>query len=404
MERGKQPLRDVRVIRILADALGVAPEVLGLVDAPRRAVHLPAPATMVGVAPAEENDPMRRRTLLAGLTGVAGTAMLNTPFRCATAAEGQLTTVADALLNPPGFTGKPWPLARLPQQVAAAYATFDHGRYASLATRIPDLLSATLATRADQDTSHTFAAANRFLAEAYILASELMVKLGHDQLSWTTADRAIQAADLSDDVLAQAAARRAWAIVLRRAGRADTAQRLVVDNAALLQPELNRGAEHLSVYGSLLATAAYTAAVDGDRANAHAFIAEAVDAAIRLGVDGNHRHSAFGPTGIGLYQVNISRVLGDSGAAIEAARRIKPRTIPTAEQRARYWANVARSFHQWNKPDQCYRALLAAEQAAPDEVRYRKPILHIVTSLLRDPMAHSLPGLRSFAARTGTKA
>jgi len=89
-------------------------------------------------------------------------------------------------------------------------------------------MSAALATRADQPTGEAFAVANRQLAEVYLLASELMVKLGHDQLAWTTADRALQAAHLSDDVLTQAAARRAWAIVLRRTGRADTAQRLVV--------------------------------------------------------------------------------------------------------------------------------------------------------------------------------
>ena len=359
---------------------------------------------MVGAtqAPAEETDPMRRRTLLTGLTGVAGTAVFGAPVQFATAAEGPLTTVVDALLNPPEFTSRPLALSRLRQHVAAAYATFQHGRYVDVTARLPGLVSAALATRADQGTGDAFAAASGQLAELYVLASELMIKLGHDPLAWTSADRALQAADLSGDVLTQATARRAWAIVLRRAGRADTAQRLVVDTAAALQPGLGRGAEHLSVYGSLLSTAAYTAAVDGDRANARALVAEAIDAATRLGVDAEYRHRTFGPTGVGLYQVSIARVLGDSGAAIEAARRVDPNGISTAEQRARHWANVARAYHQWGKPEHCYRALLAAERAAPDEVRYRKPIQHITVSLLRDPMAHRLPGLRAFAARTGT--
>lgn len=406
MERGKQPLRDVKVLRSLAEALRVAPHVLGLADTSQRSAVIRVPGTMVGatLAPAEESDPMRRRTLLAGLTGVAGTAMFSAPFQVAAAADGPLTAVMDALLNPPEFTSSPFALSRLRQQVAVAYATFQHGHYADVTARLPNLVSAALATRADQAASHALAAANSQLAEVYTLASELMIKLGHDQLAWTTADRALQASHLSDDVLTQAAARRAWAIVLRRAGRAETAQRLVIDTAAALQPELNRSAEHLSAYGSLLATAAYTAAVDGDRANARTLIAEATDAATRLGADGNHRHTTFGPTGVGLYVVSIARVLGDSGTAIEAARRINPNAIPTAERRARYWADVARSFHQWGKPEHCYRALLAAEQAAPDEVRYRKPIQHIMVSLLRDPIAHRLPGLRAFATRTGTRA
>jgi hypothetical protein len=228
-----------------------------------------------------------------------------------------------------------------------------------------------------------------------------MVKLGHDHLAWTTADRALQAAYSSGDILTQAAARRALGIVLRRAGRAETAQRLVVDTAAALQPELRHGPEYLSVYGSLLSTAAYTAAVDGDRNTARTLIGEAVDAADRLGVDGNHRFTAFGPTGVGLYRISIARVLGDSGAAIEAARQINPATIPLVERQARYWSDVARSFYQWGKHEQCYRALLAAERASPDEVRYRKPIQQITVSLLQHPTAHKLPGLRAFAIRTG---
>ncbi|MGH4010202.1 MAG: hypothetical protein ACRDTH_18940 [Pseudonocardiaceae bacterium] len=151
-----------------------------------------------------------------------------------------------------------------------------------------------------------------------------------------------------------------------------------------------------------MSTAAYTAAVDGDRDTARTLLGEAVDTAGRLGVDGNYRFTAFGPTGVGLYRISIARVLGDSGAAIEAARQIDPVAICLAERRARYWSDVAQSFYQWGKPEQCYRALLAAEHVSPDEVRYRKPIHQITASLLQHPTAHALPGLRAFTSRTGT--
>lgn len=76
MERGKQPLRDVRVLRCLAGALRIPPLLLGLADTPLRSVRAPRPVVRVGftLAPDEESDPMRRRTLLAGLTSLAGTA------------------------------------------------------------------------------------------------------------------------------------------------------------------------------------------------------------------------------------------------------------------------------------------------------------------------------------------
>jgi hypothetical protein len=48
--------------------------------------------------------------------------------------------------------------------------------------------------------------------------------------------------------------------------------------------------------------------------------------------------------------------------------------IATAERQGRYWVDVARAYHQWGKPEGCYRALLAAERAAPAEVRYRPPV------------------------------
>jgi hypothetical protein len=34
--------------------------------------------------------------------------------------------------------------------------------------------------------------------------------------------------------------------------------------------------------------------------------------------------------------------------------------------RGRYWVDVARAYHQWGKPERCYRALLAAERTARD--------------------------------------
>lgn len=400
MERGEQPLTDLRVLRVLANALRIPPRILGLADTPARSVQVRQPAARVGgtLAPDEETDPMRRRTLLAGLTGLAGSAMLGTPVPRPT---DPVRALESFLLGTPVVDGIPVALPYLRQDVATARAVFQQGHYADVATRLPNLLSTAMATRAGGRSTDEVAAASGQLADLYTLASDLMVKLSNDQLAWTAADRAMQAAHNSDDVLTQATAQRAWAIVLRRAGRPETAQRLVIDAAAALQTDLNGGPEYLSVYGSLLSTAAYTAAVDGDRDTAHTLIREAVDAAGRLGADGNHRFTAFGPAGVGLYRISIARVLGDSGVAIEAARRINPAGIPVAERRARYWSDVARSFYQWGKHGQCYRALLAAEQNSPDEVRYRKPIQEITSNLLRHPSAQSLPGLLDFAHRTG---
>lgn len=404
LETGRQPLRDVQVLRRLAEALRIPPRLVGLADTPRCSVQVERPAAKVGatLVPDEETDPMRRRTLLAGLSGLAGTAVLG--------ASSPRQTVGDPIgalektLLEPSMGGVPTSIAHLTKDVARTRAVFQRGSYTDVAACLPGLLSTAMATRGDATNSNGVASACGQLAELYTLCSELMVKLGHDHLAWTTADRGLQAAYSSGDILTQATAKRVWAIVLRRAGRPEIAQRLVVDTAAALQSDLAGGPEYLSVYGSLLSTAAYTAAVDGDRDTARVLIAEAVDAAGQLGVDGNHRSTAFGPTGVDLYRISIARVLGDSGTAVEVARRVNPASILFGERQARYWSDVARAFHQWGRPEQCYQALLAAEHASPDEVRYRKPIQEITTSLLRQPNARALPGLRAFARRTGISA
>jgi hypothetical protein len=190
--------------------------------------------------------------------------------------------------------------------------------------------------------------------------------------------------------------------VLRRTGRRAKARELLLSAIDDIEPGGKVSAEQLSMYGTLLETAAYTAAVDGNRAAASELIGEAQAAAARLGHDANYRFTAFGPANVTLYQVSIAQVLGDSGTAIEHARTLRPTAIPTAERRGRYWIDVARAFHQWNKAQPCYRALLAAERDAPAEVHYRPPVHRMTEDLLRAD--RTLPGLRDFARRIGLPA
>src|SRR5262249_40825141 len=99
--------------------------------------------------------------------------------------------------------------------------------------------------------------------------------------------------------------------------------------------------------------------------------------------------------------VSIAQVLGDNGKAIQHAATIHPAAIPTPERQGRYWIDVARAYHQWNRPEQCYHALLSAERAAPGETRHRPPVRQMTLDLLHHDRRQSLPGLHAFAARIG---
>jgi hypothetical protein len=268
---------------------------------------------------------------------------------------------------------------------------------------LPRVIRSATATR-DSASGDGRVTASALLADAYIVAANFAVKLNDDPVAWTLADRALQAAQVGDDPLTTADARRAVATVLRRTGRSARARELLMRAIHEIEPAGRVSPDRLSMYGTLLEVAAYTAAVDGNRPAASELIGEAKETAARLGGEANHRFTAFGPANVALYQVSIAQVLGDSGTAIEHAKTVRPATIPTAERQGRYWIDVARAYHQWGKPEPCYRALLEAERAAPAEVRYRPPVHRIAEDLLRANRRQSLPGLVAFAGRIGVPA
>lgn len=413
-ERGIASLTDTDVLRRFAAALDLPPQLFGLLPdtgrpRPRHQTlintntvtgHASAPTVVCQPRGEDGDDPVRRRELLAGAAGLAVGAL----SASGAARNSDPASRLDGLLYGHGTRDvEPVPLAALRAATDQARGLFQAARYDRLSAGLPRLIATATATRHHAE-GRVRQAADVLLADAYIVASNFMVKLNDDHLAWATADRAVQAADASGEPLILADARRSVATVMRRTGRRDRARALLIDAADDLAPGREATPEHLSMYGTLLQVAAYTAAVDGDRTEADELISAARAAAMRLGRDANHGHTAFGPTNVTLYQVSIAQVLGDNGAAIAHARALNPAVIPTAERRGRYWIDVARAWHQWGKPEACYRSLLAAERAAPAEVRYRPPVRRMTRELLRTDRRGALPGLRAFATRIDVSA
>jgi transcriptional regulator with XRE-family HTH domain len=413
-ERGIAPLTDTTVLRRFADALALPPQAFGLLPTERTrhaepvsagSVTADAGAPRVGCEPQREDgeDPVRRRELFTGAVGLAAAGALGLPTAARAASNADPAAGMEALLYRHGSGAEPVPLTVLRTATSRARGLFQAARYDQLSAELPRLIATATAT-CDHADGGDHLAADALLADAYILASGFMVKLNDDQLAWATADRAAQAAEASGDPLTLADARRSVATVMRRTGRPDRARALLINAADEIIPSHGSAPEQLSMYGTLLQVAAYTAAVDGDRAEASDLITAARAAAAQLARDVSHRHTAFGPTNVTLHQISIAQVLGDSGTAIAHARALNPAAIPTAERQGRYWIDVARAWHQWGKPEACYRSLLAAERAAPAEIRYRPPVRRMTADLLRADRRGALPGLRAFAARVGVPA
>jgi hypothetical protein len=160
-------------------------------------------------------------------------------------------------------------------------------------------------------------------------------------LSWTTSDRALQAAQASGDPLAVADARRAAATAMRRAHHSGRAIDMRLRACRDIEPDGNASPDQLATYGNLLTVAAYTAATAANRHAAGEYMAEAASAAKRLGSATSTWQPAFGQAGLTLYQVSIAQVLGDSGTAIDHARTIRVGALPTPERQGRCRVDVA---------------------------------------------------------------
>jgi transcriptional regulator with XRE-family HTH domain len=406
IETGQRKLTDVRQLRRFADVLGIPPHLFGLTlpTGPRPAgaallTSASAPTTVGGTPREGGDDPVRRRELLAGLVGVTGTAVLGAAARPAVLgavpAVQQLQDLLAGGLNPAlSPVGVPVLYGRL----AAARATFYACRYHELARILPGVIATTQASL-DEASGERHDQIAALFADAYCLASDLCSRLHDDALAWVTAERARSAAQASGDAASIAEAARMTSIAMRRHGHHDTATKLLTSTALDLGADSGEPAPGLlSSYGSLLCTAAYTAAQHGSRHQALELISEAGTAATRLG-GARAPHTSFSPANVTIYQIGVHTALGDAGTALDHARKIDLRSLPTRERQARYCVDTARAWQRFGSPGNCFQALQAADRCAPEELR-RSSVRSLIASLLDAP-GPTPSGLREFAARCG---
>lgn len=396
VERDLQQVKDLTLLRRLADVLGSDfGELIALPQPasarPRSRSRKTASATLTSTSAAEEDD-VRRRPFM-----VLAAAALFAPAsdrQAAAAEQAPLASLEDLLLY--GTAGVPAPrhdptLESVAASVMMSRQDFKAARYGVLAKALPGRIAAAEMVGTAEERA-------RGVARLYNLAVRLCIKAGDNNLVAITADRALTSARAGGDPLVTAEAQRMVSSAWRRQGSLARATDIVVVAAEdLLADTSVPESERLAARGDLYATAAYTAAKAGDRAYAYSLIREAADSAASAG-----RISGLvdGIQSVALHELSVHYELGDVGRAIELATTIDPTALPTTERQARFFTDVARAFDQWGKPEQCYRALLAAEKVAPQEIR-RGAVRELATDLLRHD--RKLPGLRGFAARAGVR-
>ena len=362
--------------------------------------HLTQPDA-VRLSPAEENEEEMRRREFFGLTGAAlFGAVLNHPEQSHDTVRS-VENLAAALVEYPSSTENPIDLPQVAGLVAEAKREYQAGRYSQVAAGLPSLLrtlrAACTALEGDERLR-----ANVLSSEAHHVAASVLLKRENKGLAQLAADRSAQAAHAGQDPLAIGSSSRITARALMDGGHHRVATDTARTAATRMDADLkDPSGDELSIYGALLLSGAVAAALGGDRHTSAELLDEATRAAQRLGYDGNHQWTAFGPVNVLCHRVDVALRLGDAGTAIDHARRIDLDRLQTGERKGRLLLDTARALLMCGRHDRALHVVRAAEEIAAEEVTGRPAALRLVRDILVTAPAGVRREAREYAASLG---
>ncbi|MFI8303653.1 helix-turn-helix domain-containing protein [Streptomyces sp. NPDC085927] len=375
---------DIRVLRAVAQELGIPSEQLGLAAAPDRAAPGPGPGV----------KEMHRRTFLA-----AGVAAFVPLPESVTAHDELVRALLPGLL--PAAAAAPLDTAVLRDRLGAARRLFYTCDYTALERMLPGLIADLRQAAGDVGARD---ALSPLLATAYQTATSLLLKQ-HDQgTAWFAVGRAMAEAERSGDPLILASSVRVQAHVLAREKHTAQAVALVRHAADQLTGSYDRRSpEYLAAVGLLLLRGVTAASSGGDRAATAVFLSEAKEVARYVCVDRPDAWANFDSTNVALHEVSALVTFGDVDRALQAAHPLMRRHIPVPERRAALWLDVARAHSRQGRLADGYRALRIAEACAAQDVR-RPAVRDLVADMAARDRRRTLPELHQFSRRLGVPA
>lgn len=291
----------------------------------------------------------------------------------------QLTPV----LSAPAPDAEPPSLPELERELRDVFDAYQASRFGFAAGRAPLLLADAILAARHYDGA-AGARANELLAMSYQAAASVLTKLGESDLAWMAAERGLAAAQQTDNVAVTGSLFRSVAFALLSTGRLAPAMQLVEAGAAYLQPHLlDDDGNLLSVYGMLFLAGSMASSRSEDRGTTRSYLQEADAAARRLGSDGNHLWTAFGPTNVAIHRVNTAMELGDVQVALNLGPTLDTSALPT-ERRVRHLLEVARAFNLSGRQDSAIATVLQAERLAPEQIRHHYLSRQLVLTWVRN--------------------
>ncbi|GLW98886.1 helix-turn-helix transcriptional regulator [Microtetraspora sp. NBRC 16547] len=269
--------------------------------------------------------------------------------------------------------------------------------YTALGGVAPGLLTDALAlhrTAEPKERRKTWA----ILAETFQLAQRFLYCVGEPELAARAADRALLAAEETDDRLLMALS--AWTSTMAALGRSEIEEARDVAECAVhhLEPELSSSKAALSVWGSLHLFTAIAYAKSRRPADAWRHWDRARDAAIALGAAHHNPLTMFGQANVGIYAVAIEVETGRSGAAVDRAKAIEVSTIPSSNRRAQHLLDLARGQLRHRDSDGALASLRLSETHSAETLMFSLPAKQTVIEMIEASRRPS-PTLLDLAVR-----
>ncbi|GAA3081724.1 hypothetical protein ACFQ0X_31105 [Streptomyces rectiviolaceus] len=219
-------------------------------------------------------------------------------------------------------------------------------------------------------------------ARTHHLAATTLAKVGESDVSWLAAERAMRAADESDDPLVLASAARSGTHALLANGRYEAAMELGNTTATWLASQVAESdPSALSLLGMIHLRAAVAAARHQDRLTAARLLNHAEQLADDLGSDENYWQTGFGPTNVILHRLSIELDLDNVSYVVENGR-IDVDHMPQ-ERSVSHRIDYSRALSLAGRGDEAFTELRTAERTAPQLVRNNPRVRETLRDLIK---------------------
>ncbi|XVS66004.1 helix-turn-helix domain-containing protein [Actinosynnema sp. CA-299493] len=292
------------------------------------------------------------------------------------------------------FNDEPPTVDGLRMALAHAESIRQHGSFAQLGVMLPGLMAEARAAVRELSGDDQVAAFG-LLSEVIQIASTMLTALGKPDIGYIGLIRAQEAAEKSGNELLQAMNVSALSWVFFKQGRLDDAETAALRKAEQLEPDFVRGsAESLAVWGILMLRASSAAVRNKqvDRSEEHMSLARA--AAARVGKDYNIYATPFGPTNAGIAAVNAAVESERFEHALDLVKTVPTNGWVSPTWRARHLLDVAIAHSELDQDEAATAQLLAAEQIAPEWMRYHTLSRQTVQELAERARRKQTPLLR----------